>query len=130
MKEVFLGGTCNGSKWRDILIPKLKISYFNPVVYNWTEEDYQKELKKREECDYCLYLITPKMKGSYSIAEVIDDSNKRPGKTIFCFINKDGKQEFDKEQIKSLDKVGKMVENNGGKYLSSLNEVVNYLNKL
>ena len=65
------------------------------------------------------------MKGSYSIAEVIDDSNKRPGKTIFCFINKDGKQEFDKEQIKSLDKVGKMVENNGGKYLSSLNEVVN-----
>ena len=47
------------------------------------------------------------MKGSYSIAEVIDDSNKRPGKTIFCFINKDGKQEFDKEQIKSLDKVGK-----------------------
>jgi len=70
------------------------------------------------------------MKGSYSIAEVIDDSNKRPGKTIFCFINKDGKQEFDKEQIKSLDKVGKMVENNGGKYLSSLNEVVNYLNKL
>lgn len=130
MKEVFLGGTCNGSKWRDILIPRLKISYFNPVVDNWTEEDYQKELKKREECDYCLYLITPKMKGSYSIAEVIDDSNKRPGKTIFCFINKDGKQEFDKEQIKSLDKVGKMVENNGGKYLSSLNEVVNYLNKL
>ena len=49
------------------------------------------------------------MKGSYSIAEVIDDSNKRPGKTIFCFINKDGKQEFDKEQIKSLDKVGKLV---------------------
>jgi len=45
MKEVFLGGTCNGSKWRDILIPRLKISYFNPVVDNWTEEDYQKELK-------------------------------------------------------------------------------------
>jgi hypothetical protein len=35
---VFLGGTCNNSKWRDILIPKLKVSYFNPVVENWTPE--------------------------------------------------------------------------------------------
>jgi hypothetical protein len=128
MKKVFLGGTCNNSKWRDILIPKLKINYFNPVVDNWTEEDYQIELEERENSDYCLYVITPKMKGSYSIAEVIDDSNKRPEKTIFCFVNKDGKDEFDKEQIKSLDKVGIMVEQNGGMYLKSLNEVKNYLN--
>ncbi len=128
MKKVFLGGTCNNSKWRDVLIPKLKINYFNPVVNNWTEEDYQIELKERENSDYCLYVITPKMKGSYSIAEVIDDSNKRPEKTIFCFVNKDGKNEFDKEQIKSLDKVGIMVEQNGGMYLKSLNEVKNYLN--
>jgi hypothetical protein len=130
MKKVFLGGTCNNSKWRDILIPHLKINYFNPIVDNWTEEDYQKELKEREECDYCLYVITPKMKGSYSIAETIDDSNKRPEKTIFCFVNKDGKYKFDEEQIKSLDKVGKMVENNKGIYLSSLKEAVSYLNNL
>ena len=130
MKKVFLGGTCNNSKWRDVLIPHLKINYFNPVVDNWTEEDYQKELKEREECDYCLYVITPKMKGSYSIAETIDDSNKRPEKTIFCFISKEGKYKFDEEQIKSLDKVGKMVENNRGIYLSSLKEVVSYLNNL
>jgi hypothetical protein len=127
--KVFLGGTCNGSKWRDIIEPRLNIDYFNPVVDNWTEEDYQNELKEREICDFCLYVITPKMKGSYSIAEVIDDSNKRPEKTIFCFVKQDSKDEFDKEQIKSLDKVGKMVENNGGKYLKSLSEVVKYLNK-
>jgi hypothetical protein len=128
--KVFLGGTCNGSKWRDIIEPRLNIDYFNPVVDNWTEEDYQNELKEREICDFCLYVITPKMKGSYSIAEVIDDSNKRPEKTIFCFVKQDSKDEFDKEQIKSLDKVGKMVENNGGKYLKSLSEVVKYLNSL
>ena len=27
MKKVFLGGTCNGSDWREKLIPKLKINY-------------------------------------------------------------------------------------------------------
>ena len=129
MKKVFLGGTCNGSKWRDVISPKLTIDYFNPVVDDWTEEDYQNELREREECDYCLYVITPKMTGTYSIAEVIDDSNKRPKKTIFCFVKQDGKEKFDESQIKSLDKVGVMVENNGGKYLKSLNEVVKYLNK-
>jgi hypothetical protein len=69
------------------------------------------------------------MTGVYSIAEVIDDSNKRPKKTIFCFINKDGKNEFDDTQIKSLDKVGVMVETNGGKYFKSLGDTINYINK-
>ena len=68
--KVFLGGTCNESTWRDELIKKLKIDYFNPVVDDWTEECYKEELRQREICDYCLYVITPKMTGVYSIAEV------------------------------------------------------------
>ena len=131
--RVFLGGTCNNSKWREIIQPKLEIEYFNPVVDDWTEDDYQNELKERENCDFCLYVITPKMTGVYSIAEVIDDSNKRPEKTIFCFVKDDfvkddGKISFEPDQIKSLDKVGVMVQENGGQYLKSLYEVVKYLN--
>ena len=140
IKKVFLGGTCNESIWRDTLISMLSIEYFNPVVEDWTEECYQEELKQREICDYCLYVITPRLTGTYSIAEVIDDSNKRPGKTIFCFLEHDlsdykmydGErryiQSFDKGQLKSLDKVGIMVENNGGKYFKSLIGVAEYLN--
>lgn len=30
--KFFLGGTTNNTNWRDKLIPKLKIDYFNPVV--------------------------------------------------------------------------------------------------
>lgn len=136
-KKVFLGGTCNESKWRDKLIPMLKINYFNPVVDDWNEECYQEELKQREICDYCLYVITPRMTGVYSIAEVVDDSNKRPEKTIFCLLDKDydGIDDsmhlvfFTKGQFLSLDRVGKMVERNGGKYFKSLEEVADYLNK-
>ncbi|WP_235906015.1 nucleoside 2-deoxyribosyltransferase domain-containing protein [Ginsengibacter hankyongi] len=29
MKKVFLGGTCNGSTWRDTLIKDLQIDYFS-----------------------------------------------------------------------------------------------------
>ena len=32
-KKVFLGGVCNGSKWRDKLIPMLKINYFAFFLY-------------------------------------------------------------------------------------------------
>ena len=144
MKKVFLGGTCNESTWRDRLIEMLEIDYFNPVVDDWTEECYQEELRQREICDYCLYVITPRMTGVYSIAEVVDDSNKRPEKTIFCILEYDlsdykTKIEGDKkvrryvetfkpEQLKSLDKVGVMVEKNGGKYFKSLSEVAEFLN--
>lgn len=123
-KKVFLGGTCNGSLWRE----RLRIDYYNPVVPNWTEECYQREIKEREECDYCLYVITPKMTGTYSIAEVIDDSNKRPEKTIFAFIQEDDGRTFDTEQILSLDRVGRMVESNGGKYHKCLTSVADFLN--
>ncbi|HKM01087.1 MAG TPA: nucleoside 2-deoxyribosyltransferase domain-containing protein [Sedimentibacter sp.] len=128
MKKVFLGGTCAESTWREKLISKLKISYFNPVVPDWTEECYQQELKERANCDYCLYVITPEMQGVYSIAEVVDDSNKQPKKTIFAF-GSTSDTGFSKGQIKSLDKVGKMVERNGGKYFISLEEIADYLNK-
>lgn len=128
MKKVFLGGTCAESTWRDRLIPMLKIGYFNPVVPDWTEECYQRELKERAECNYCLYVITPRMQGVYSIAEVIDDSNKRPEKTVFCFLLTDGNQMFDGGQAKSLQKVGQMVKRNGGKWLRSLEEIAEFVN--
>lgn len=126
--EVFLGGTCNNSTWRDELIPMLTINYFNPVVDDWNEATQQLELEKRETCDYVLYVITPKMTGVYSIAEVVQDSNIRPKKTIFCYLTKDGDLEFDKHQIKSLDMVKKMVYNNGANVFDTLEDVSIFLN--
>lgn len=129
MIKVFLGGTCNDSTWRDYFIKLLKnVDYFNPVVKDWNDEAYKKELYEREHCDFCLYCITPKMKGVYSIAEVIDDSNKRPEKTLFIYLNNDGNDEFDKAQIKSLDAVSKMIIKNKGKVFKNLNEVAEFLN--
>ena len=34
------------------------------------------------------------MTGVYSIAEVVDDSNKRPGKTILVILRDDGDKKF------------------------------------
>jgi hypothetical protein len=129
MKKIFLGGTCNGSTWREQLIPMLKIDYFNPVVPDWTPECQAQEIKERETCDYCLYVITPLMTGVYSIAEVIDDSNKRPSKTLFCILEKDGDATFSKAQYKSLIQTQKMALNNGAVCFWSLEGIATFVNK-
>lgn len=158
MSKVFLGGTCAETVWREKLIPMLSIDYFNPVVENWTEECMAEEIVQRETCDYCLYVITPSMQGVYSIAEVIDDSNKRPERTIFCVLDSEvpiitkvpnpmcytgspdirmfidkinyphDKISFSIAEMKSLNQVGNMVERNGGKYFKSLEQVAEYIN--
>lgn len=131
MNKVFLGGTCANSKWRNKLIPLLKIDYFNPVVSNWTPECQDEELRQRENCDFVLYTLT-RVYSTYSIAEVVDDSNKRPDKTIVCIMNErlpNGEWTMSNQDLKHLDAVGRLVERNGGKYFKSLEEVSNYLNK-
>ena len=128
MKKVFLGGTCNDSSWRTFFESNLKINFFNPVVEDWTEECMAEERLQREDCDYCLYTITPKMAGVFSIAEVIQDSNKRPEKTVFCLIAADGDEVFSDSQWKSLNQVGQMVKRNGGKFFTNLKQALEYLN--
>ena len=145
--RVFLGGTCNGSLWRNELIPMLEaqgIDYFNPVVDDWNEEAQQRKIQEREECDICLYCITPKMPGGYSIAEVVDDSNKRPEKTVFVVLDwvyddhaslippdgGSGIVEFDEGQKRSLEQVGRMVGGNGGKYCDSLLSASEYIGRI
>ena len=128
MTKVFLGGTCNGSTWRDELIPMLEIDYFNPVVEDWTEECMAEEIRQRKECDFCLYTLTPKMTGVYSIAEVVDDSNKRPEKTLLVILKSDGDDRFDEHQWKSIMSVARMVNKNGVNVFISIRDVSIYLN--
>lgn len=126
--EVFLGGTTNESDWRDKLVPKLKIKSFNPVVKDWNEEAQKREIEKRKTCDYVLYVITPKMIGVYSIAEVVDDSNKRPKKTLYAYLKEDGDKKFNDHQLKSLKMVDQMITENGAKTFQSLDEIATFLN--
>ena len=126
-RKVFLGGTVNDSTWRERLIEKLKIRYFNPVVPDWNEEAFQRELEEKEECDYLLIVITPLMTGVFSIAEVVDCSNKHPEKAVFCYLKEDAGKTFDKGQMMSLDRVGEMVEANGGKWVRDFEQLPDVL---
>ncbi len=137
MKKVFLGGTCNESKWRDNLVEMLdkNVQYFNPVVEDWTEEHRLKEIEEREKASVLLYVISPLMTGVYSIAEATSDSVKHPEKTIFCVLDRDIDPEgkvvnFTESQRKSLEATKELIKTNGATVASSLVNVAMRLNTL
>lgn len=128
-KKVFLGGTVDGD-YRPELKEKIKIDYFDPIVpkEEWNEKCQEEERKQRKECDYCLYIITPHMTGVLAIAEVTDDSNKRPKRTVFCYLKEYKGKKFSESQCNSLDQVAKMVKENGATVCKDLDDVARYLN--
>lgn len=129
-KRVYLGGTCNGSLWREELIPKLKLDYFNPVVEDWNEEAQANEVYEREHDDFVLYVITPKMQGVYGIAEVVDDSNKKPEKTLLCVLYEYEGETFSIAQRKSLENTVRLIKRNGANTFDSLDSLAEYLNNV
>jgi len=132
LMKVFLGGTCNESTWRNRMMIHLYnegLEYFNPVVDDWDGEAQANELRERKACDFCLYAITPRMTDSYAIAEAVDDSNKRPNKTIFVLLRDDGNLRFTKGQWKSLVSVANMVGRNGGQIFEDLKSAAIWMGK-
>jgi citrate lyase synthetase len=71
-----------------------------------------------------LYVISPKQlsgnKLPTCIGALIDDSNKKPKQTLFCYIKEEDNLSFTPHQIKSLDAIGKMIRDNGAIWLESL----------
>ena len=131
-KRVFLGGTCNGTTWREQIIPHLGVPYFNPVVTGreWTEGDKENELYERGHlCSHMLYVITPKSKGLYAIAELVEDSMRKPDRTIVCFLKEDGENKFDDQQWSSIESVMELVRKYHDSVYTDLQSVIDRLNK-
>ena len=122
----FLGGTCGTSTWRETLLEKLeqKVETFNPVVPDWTPECQAIEDQARAESKYVLFVLTKEMVGVFSVAEVVDCSNKYPERTLFCFLQED----FEGHMLKSLKATAKMVKANGAKVFENLDEIAEFLN--
>ena len=135
MKKVFLGGTCNGSRWREALIPMLKIDYFNPVVQVLDDAARAEEERQKKTCDFELYVITPRGQSFLPIAEATAAAARRRNDTaIFCTTDSDdtddGSLLFGNDiYTSSMDAVAGLLSGFGAKCLNSLDQVAEYLNQ-
>jgi hypothetical protein len=126
MEKVFLDGTENGSQWRTQLIPELqKVGFecFDPTDKPRSRRTYEEEMDQKAQSKYHIYLITPKMDDFENISELVEDSNKNPHKTVFCFWEEDQGASFTAPQIKSLHRIGEMIEKNGGRWAKSTGDI-------
>ena len=136
--DVFLGGTTNDSTWRDIFILLMKnrnrkIKCFNPVVDNWTTDCIRIENMVKWKAKYHVYVLTPKMSGVYSIAEMIESAHISSKKTIF-FIKDEDKNideyndveliHWDPKMRNSLVAVSNLLKMHGAIQANSLEEIV------
>lgn len=113
---IFLGGTCNYSTWRDTLLNLIKederydeykdlLDIFNPVVKNWNEEARRREMDFKKNCNLQLYVITPRMRGIYSIGEIMKDvyANKdNPDKHLIVAFIDEKDLKFDEQMRHSI----------------------------
>jgi len=128
--RVYLGGTCNGSRWREILKPKLeelRIGYYDPVVPDWNEAAARRERWERERCDYCLYVFTPKMIGFYGAVEAAMDSMTRPHRVLLCLLEEDEGLHWSEHDRKAFRNTFQQLEARGATVLPDLDGVVKWL---
>jgi hypothetical protein len=130
---IFLGGTCNNDNWREEFIyhwKKLltdkryesfkKIELFNPVVDDWNEIAQKKEEEVKATAMMNLFVITPNMKGVFSIAEAVECSHRTDCMTVFAIYDRN--KEFGTSEMKSFDATGNLIKKNGGKYITAIGE--------
>jgi hypothetical protein len=71
------------------------------------------------------------MQGCYSIVEAVEMVVKQPKKVVFVHLNKavanNEIRKFTRKMQHSLEVTGELIERNGGKYFTSLDEVIDYI---
>lgn len=129
MKKVYLGGDDIESEWRERLIPLLQIDYYDPTVDSWTTEGQAESRREQEECDFSLFVVTPKMQCIYTIAEVVHSSIARQSEsTILCVLDGDDDRKFGASQVVAFAAVGRLIDRYGTKVFNSLEKVAEHLN--
>lgn len=127
---VFLGGTCNGSKWRDAIIPKLNVKAFNPVVENWSMETQQIEEQAKKDAIASLFVITPKQTGLYAAAELTASAIREPERTVVAFLDEDEGDTWSEHQKASNQAIQDLVKDAGATVVSNLDDAAQKVNEI
>lgn len=126
MKTIFLAGSTGRGHvdWRKQYYSLSDFNIFNPIVSVWTDLAKQREKEMRESADILLFTINGN--NCYSIAELVDCSNKRPDATIGVF---DYAEIARNESINmaSANAIRELAEQNGAKIFVTHAQCIEYL---
>ena len=126
---VFLGGTCNGSDWRENLVKLHDLPFLpiDPRVEYWERQHRLNEDELRENADYSIYVITPKMRGIYTFIQITEDACNRPNRTAFCILDEDDGETFLPRLKRNLTVSSQRWEELGATKLENLKDINDWL---
>lgn len=105
MVDVFLGGSCANSTWRQThAIPfcnEKKISFFNPQVETWTPDLIAVEYAARENAAIQFFVIDGESRGTVSMVEVAFLIGA--GRTLLVVMNPLVKNKFHQSELPELE---------------------------
>ena len=118
---IFLGGTVNGDDWRKDftnywrkLNKDSETELYDPVIKDrdWTPDDKNNEDEIKASARLNMFIITPDMRGPYSVAEAVECSHN--GKIFFAVYDKN--HIWDRDVIASFNAIGDIIKKNKGFY--------------
>jgi hypothetical protein len=131
---VFLGGTWNGSLWRELFIPQLTVPYFNPIKAVWTEADRERENEVKAVAPVAVYVITPRQMGFYSFIEMMDavfQASSRKQQVGILFLTQDNEAWWNDEQIASINASITLIKTYpSANVFNSLEELADWVNQV
>ena len=130
MGPVFLGGTCNGSKWREKIIPMLSVKAFNPVVESWGLETQQIEQQAKADAIASLFVVTPKQTGLYAVAELTKAAITEPERTVVAFLDEDEGDTWSDYQKASNQAIADLVRDAGATVVDNLEDAAARVNAI
>lgn len=131
--DVFLGGTTfkdESMDWRREVERRVNpnIRCFNPIVEEWDEYQRKVEENAKANSKYKLYVLTPQMRGVYSIAEMMLDSVNCGENTLICVLPEYKGKKFSTEKLNSLNATLELCRKYNATILYTLDGVIEYLN--
>ena len=88
MAQVFLGGSCNPTTWRqDVAIPMLEkagVTFYNPQVDKWHSSLVALEAQAKKDADVLLFVVDGQTRATASMIEIVGQVGKERT-VVACF---------------------------------------------
>ena len=131
-KDVFLGGTCGESTWREKASDDLPgLTLFNPQLHvdTWNADAYGRERLFLNKEKVILFVMTPETYNRFSYVEAIDSAHRRKGNVYYTFIEEDHGKKFTDDELAIIKQIGYMVEYAGGHYFDKYDKAIAAIKK-
>ncbi|MGH1366612.1 MAG: hypothetical protein ACRBF0_23835 [Calditrichia bacterium] len=127
IKTVFVAGRGDYGNWRSTI---KRLLTDNVVIAESSGRglvNAQHDAFEKEHADAIVFVITPSALSTFDLANAVNESNKRPEKTIVCFLSAGNEWMHDPRRYAELSEIRAILESNGARCLNSLSELADII---